>query len=97
METKHVLMERDGERTHVEGVNGSVQIMEGHGWKVVGEAGGSGGQSNPQAPEAPEAMTAAQLKAELDAYRVDYKRNASKADLVEIVTVARKNAATGAN
>lgn len=48
-----------------------------------------------EAPKAPADMTAAELKGELEAYRVDFKGNASKADLVELVTAARAKAAGG--
>jgi hypothetical protein len=46
-----------------------------------------------RAPKAPADMTAAELKGELEAYRVEFKGNASKADLADLVTAARAKAA----
>lgn len=78
----NVLMEKDGHRTEVAN-NESVQIMEAQGWKLV----------EPEAPKAPADMTAKELKAELEAYRVDAPSGADKAKLVELVTAAREKAA----
>ena len=78
-ESQNVRMARNGQEADVH-VGPSVEIMEKLGWKTVDGNDG---------PKAPADMTAADLKAELDAVGASYKGNASKADLVDLVTELR--------
>lgn len=79
----NVLMEREGQQAEVAN-NASVQIMEALGWTVVA--------ADPDAANKPADLTAAQIKEQLTAKGIEFKGNASKADLQALLDAASKPA-----